>query len=725
MQILFNLVKSFVFRFIVFLLSFYFISLDVTAQLNCTANWLYNTNTLAGVQIGDLDVPGNTITVEALINSTFANLGGRLYAGDIVSKHHGPTDINYLLRPSSAEITTTNGYFITPPICDISLNKTYHVAMVYDGSTLKFYRNGFLMSQVSCSGNLFQNDFKTMIGEYAPFPASLPEEFVGYISEVRIWNVARSQNQIRTYMNSSLPTPASQTGLLAYYTFDDLKNKQGNIAWNGTLIGNATIQKANPTCNSYLVDSCAVIINPVLQKSKDTAICFGQSAFLQTNVSNAIDYSWSPANGLSNTSIASPVATPTATTVYYITAHATGYGNGIVTLKDSIKVTVLPLPILTLSNDTTICFGKSVTLNTNGAANYNWFPITGLSSYSISNPIANPVTSTKYFVTGTDAFGCSTTDSVSILVNTLPVVSKSNDTTICLGGNALLFASGGLSYNWLPSTGLTNSYIANPIASPSNTTRYKVYVTGANGCIQEDSLLITIISKPAFSLNPQTASICLGDSITLTAAGGDSYEWLLNGSQNNNSTLLVKPIVSTTYPIKITNKTCNLVDTLKASITVNLLPKISIIKSNDLDCYNGTATLNAFGGIKYEWSPVTGLSNPFSSNPQVQIPQTIKYTVVATSAQGCSANDTITVNVFNNSGNLYYIPNAFTPNGDGLNDCFGIKAWGVIQNFELSIYNRFGARIFFTTDASKCWDGYYKSDPQPMGTYVYYINKHL
>ncbi len=173
--------------------------------------------------------------------------------GDIVSKHDDPRDVNYLLRRQHAQITTTNGYYGTPDACQIQLNKTYHVAMVYDGSRLKFYRNGFLMSQVAATGNLFQNNWHTQIGFYS---AQLyNENFIGYINEVRIWNVARTQAQIQAYMNTSLPSPATQTGLLAYYTFDDLINKQGNPAWNGTLGGSAAINQTNPTCAAFVADN--------------------------------------------------------------------------------------------------------------------------------------------------------------------------------------------------------------------------------------------------------------------------------------------------------------------------------------------------------------------------------------------------------------------------------------------------------------------------------------
>ena len=232
-----------------------------TSTTSCS-NWLSTPSWSSFASIGDLDIPGNQITVEANINRTqpYVAGGGNNTEGDVVSKHTDPNDVNYLLRPNHAYITTTNGFFSTPDICDLELNRTHHVAMVYDGVTLKFYRNGFLLSQVAATGNLIQNDFPTQIGRYAA--TIWNTQFLGYINEVRIWNVARTKAQIQSNMNSSLPNPASQTGLLAYYTFDNLLNKQGNATWNAALGGAASIGATNSNCN-FIIDSCGIAAGPV------------------------------------------------------------------------------------------------------------------------------------------------------------------------------------------------------------------------------------------------------------------------------------------------------------------------------------------------------------------------------------------------------------------------------------------------------------------------------
>ena len=237
-----------------FFISVSFISQAIYAQINCN-NWLQTPARFTYVDIGKLNVTGNQITVEAEINRTqsYVSGGGDGSEGDIVSKHDNPNDINYLLRPNHAFITTTNGFFTTPDIANVELRKTYHVAMVYDGKLLKFYRDGCLMSQIAASGNLFQNSWNARIGYFQN--QIWNTNFIGYINEVRIWNVARTQTEIQAYMNTSLPNPAAQPGLMAYYTFDNLLNKQGNSAYNGTLGGSASINQTNPECKA-IVNTC-------------------------------------------------------------------------------------------------------------------------------------------------------------------------------------------------------------------------------------------------------------------------------------------------------------------------------------------------------------------------------------------------------------------------------------------------------------------------------------
>jgi hypothetical protein len=222
----------------------------------CTT-YLKTNDVQSGVSIGDLDITGNQLTVEAVFNIPEA-YDATWFGGDLVSKHCDPNDVNYLLRPNQVSITTTNGFYHIEAPCNAQVGVTYHVSLVYNGESLKFYRNWQLLGEIPASGNLFNNNWSTHIGTTACPQSTWPSGFKGYANEVRIWNVARSYNDLMTYYKTVLPNPTSIPGLQAYYNFNSLQNKQGNSAWDGTAYGSATINETNPSCIINDSASCGI-----------------------------------------------------------------------------------------------------------------------------------------------------------------------------------------------------------------------------------------------------------------------------------------------------------------------------------------------------------------------------------------------------------------------------------------------------------------------------------
>ena len=165
-------------------------------------------DTLSGVSLGDLDITGNQLTVEAVFNIPEA-YDATWFGGDLVSKHCDPTDVNYLLRPNQVSITTTNGFYYINAPCNAQVGVTYHVSLVYNGESLRFYRNWELLGEIPASGNLITNNYPTHIGTTACPQSIWPSGFKGYTNEVRIWNVARSYNDLMTYYKTVLPNPTS------------------------------------------------------------------------------------------------------------------------------------------------------------------------------------------------------------------------------------------------------------------------------------------------------------------------------------------------------------------------------------------------------------------------------------------------------------------------------------------------------------------------------------
>lgn len=1208
------------------------------AGLTCS-NWLRTQAVGQSVTVGDLDVSGNQITVEANFNCSSFPISRPDKFEDIVSKHSTTTDINYDLRMDMAGITTTNGQFLTPVPCDnLALNKTFHVAMVYDGTTLKFYRNGFLMSQVAATGNLVLNNWLTTIGDYA-VNNPVGTNFMGYINEVRIWNVARTQAQLRTYMNASLPGPTTQPGLLAYYTFDNLLNKQGNPLWNGTLNGVAAINTTNPNCN-FTADSCAFvtpisnIINtytPVLAlnpcdnkitvedgstfntgdtvlmiqmkgavidssntaafgtitnynnagnyefnyvKSKagniielqnkllrsydipvgkvqlvrvpyysssvsvtstltclpwdgnkggilvlnvkdtvnlnadinvtgkgflkgkmhnsninaftcdvnnyyypdngidaagkgegisflssarnsgkgpaanggggglntnsgggggangnvggrggyewnagcpnylttpnwgypgnnllysnasnkifmgggggaghcnnqfddpsvnadynggnggglviinseyvknnnykiiskgdsayqpafsatyvthdgmgaggaggtvllnsnnyinnllidvsggkganmvstlppgfvgpgggggggvvwvkqnvlpasvvvtnagglngvitlagnnpygaapglaginmfslsvpfttvpfqknidsvrikdsllncngfdfkglgytntnpvstwqwyfgdggtantqntshayllagtytvklvitdingcrdsitkdvvalpgivadagnDTAFCSNIPVTLQLHGSGGGTYSWTPAIYLNNPTLQNPIATISSTTIFYLTVTGVSLCNSV----DSVIITVNPVPLTQTLPDTPICRGSLLVLTTvPNSGTYSWTPAASVSNPNIASPQFTDIVSQMMIVTNTNGFGCSAKDTVNVTVKPLPIVKTIEDTTICSVNPLTLVTSGAQTYSWTPVIFLSNPAIASPVYSGNLTQTYYVTGTGLNGCKAKDTVTVTV-HVPGLFQAPPDKFMCNNTSVELDGFNGTAVDYLWSPGAYLSNTGIINPIAnppsSRAYNVFIRDRACNTDSNFTVQVIVTPGPVTNAGKLNDIDCVNHSAQLFASGGTQYLWSPATGLNNTTIANPVATITGTQKYYVIVTDASGCTGKDSVTVQVNTAASLSRYMPNAFTPNGDTKNDCYGLPRWFYIRNLQFIIYNRWGEKVFATSDPHACWDGNYRGTKADPGTYVYYIKAH-
>ncbi len=388
-------------------------------------------------------------------------------------------------------------------------------------------------------------------------------------------------------------------------------------------------------------DMVTVTVNPlpVVNITQDTAICIGDAASL--NVSGGTSYQWSPATGLSCTNCNSPVATPNTTITYFVlVTDANGCQN-----TDSVTVTINPLPNITSSADDTICVGEFSYLNASGGVSYVWSPVSGLSCVNCPSPTATPVSTTTYTVTGTDANGCSNTSTTTVTVNLLPNITITPNTGLCIGFSVPLLASGGGSYQWAPAAGLSCTNCPNPTATPTTTTTYTVTVTDANGCVNTDSVTVTVYTQIPITITPNS-SICAGGSIQLNASGGTTYQWSPSTglSATNIPNPVASPSVTTTYTVLVTDANgCSSTDSV--TITVNSLPVITT-GANDTICQNGSTILSVSGGVSYSWQPVASLSNPNIANPVATPSGTTIYTVTGTDANGCqnTATQTVVVN---------------------------------------------------------------------------------
>lgn len=384
----------------------------------------------------------------------------------------------------------------------------------------------------------------------------------------------------------------------------------------------------------------------------------------------------------------------------------------------SIAVTAKP--------DTSVCPGASVPLSASGTriTQYSWSGGSDISNPSIANPIATPLAPASYTVVASNPQGCQASATVQVALLPVPNIAKSDDTIICEGRTVVLSASGGVTNTWTSSDGLLQATAPAISVTPARSTTYYVNVKDANGCARNDSILVQIHFIPDFQLKPAQPAVCKYDSILLVASGGDMYAWSSDAGAipGDSAALLVSPDESLNVQVKITDTICQLTKVLNTYVVVKPLPVTNVTKSNDIDCTLGQATLHASGGYRYSWDPSTYISGLQSADPVVRPLTPTRYYVTVTGRNGCSARDSITVGTdYTAELSKYPVPSAFTPNNDGHNDCFRLKYWGRVTSLEMEVFNRWGQRVFFTTNADDCWDGTYKGAPQPAGAYIYQI----
>lgn len=467
-------------------------------------------------------------------------------------------------------------------------------------------------------------------------------------------------------------------------------------------------------------DTVNVIVHPLpdIKSISDTTICGPGNVRLNTTGS-AASYSWSPGGDLSDPSVASPMASVASSAQYIVTGES---GLGCIAY-DTVNVKVVDALVLQVRNDTLICEGSNAQLQSvSNATLYSWTPSTGLTNSSISNPIASPLNTTQYILTATTKDGCSGKDTVSIAVNAAPVITLTNDTLICPNTSVQLTATGGISYQWNSSSTLSNPNISNPIATPQSFTTYLVKVTDGNNCTSTSAVDVDVRDYPVLTAWGD-ASICEGEATKLFATGGHQYQWnpgtALNDPQSAQP--VASPLSTTQYSVYIKENICNIDTTIDVRIDVNPIPDVNVLKSNDINCVVRTAQLFATGASSYTWSPGANLDNANRPDPVAGIDTTTLFTVKGTTEYGCSSIDSILVKVTAEGNPLFVLPNVFTPNGDRINDCFGLTKWGRIQLQEFSVYNRWGEKVFSTNNSNACWDGTYKGILQASGTFVYVV----
>ncbi|GDX52869.1 hypothetical protein LBMAG27_19160 [Bacteroidota bacterium] len=476
------------------------------------------------------------------------------------------------------------------------------------------------------------------------------------------------------------------------------------------------------------------LCNPVVEAkfktsigNQDTVLACGQLTIAFNNISiGAQNFIWDFGD-LTTTLDHSTLQQPSYT--------YPGVGNYTVTLivnqglpcgDTAIKVVSIHNPIQTFFSVDTVCAlsptnfnDESVTLE-GFMSSWKWNFDDGNNSL-LQSPSYNYQQGGIYNVTLISAnnFGCKDTITKPVLVYSLPIPNAGPDTMICDIDSLHLFAENGINYSWSPNYNLSNVNISNPMAQPDVNTTYIVTVTDAHNCVNIDSAIILVVDTVISVAGPDT-TICLNQPLQLFSSNAVYYQWEPASLTSNPDVIapFVYPQTNTTFTVTSFIGSCFDID----SVTVNVNP-IPVPNAG----LGGTINqgekiqLQGSGGGTYLWTPPQDLSDPTTDWPIAFPLNTTTYTMTLTNEFGCIASDTLVVIVTHI--HELYVPNAFTPNGDGTNDFFLYFTRGIRKINELKIYNRWGQIVYSNNGYDETpWNGTSpKGLTSPMGVYVYYI----
>ncbi|MFN8291531.1 MAG: gliding motility-associated C-terminal domain-containing protein [Chitinophagaceae bacterium] len=395
----------------------------------------------------------------------------------------------------------------------------------------------------------------------------------------------------------------------------------------------------------------------------------------------------------------------------------------------TVSATVTQPAVLTASsvNTNASCNGGNdgtITITASGGNSGYQYSIDG-TNFQASN-IFNVAPNT-YTVTVKDTKGCTFNFPATVGLSNNLTFTLMIDPTICEGSSASLnFVSNATAWSWAPSTGLNNVSVPNPSANPTVTTQYVVTAT-LDRCAATDTVRVNVNPAPIPDAGPP-GLICFGQTYQLQGSGGVQYRWTPSTYLDNPS--LPNPTANAaqtiTYTLSILADMNGCPSLVTDDVIVNVTPPIKIYTyPADTIAYPGDRIqLKAVSTVPaaniFTWSPILNIDNPGISNPTVtamNIGDSIIYKVTARSQAGCVGEAYVRFRVY--KGPDLYVPNAFTPNGDGKNDLFypfpvGIKA---INYFR--VYNRWGQLMFSSNVLYKGWDGKFNGTDQPGGVFVW------
>jgi gliding motility-associated-like protein len=441
--------------------------------------------------------------------------------------------------------------------------------------------------------------------------------------------------------------------------------------------------------------------------------------------------------GTGSATVPTPSSAAVGNTTYYV-ANSIGVCEGP---KATILVNVLSYPTApTVVTPQTFCPGSTPVALTGIGTNLMWYtlPVGGVGTSTAPVPSTATLGTTTYYVSQSNGTCESPRTSIVVDIANPLNVFIGNDVTICQGSSITfnpIVTPTGATYQWrplgtIPTSTIDNVTLLDATVSPVDTALY-VLKANIGSCTKEDTVKVNVIWKPIVDAGINTA-ICLGDSALLqgslshfSAPTLATYLWTPADSVTDvtNINTYVHPTKTIWYKLTASTTVAGYGCAFDSydSVRVTLQPNVFANAGNDtIAVKNVPHQLNATGGVNYNWfSPTANIVNPFIKNPKAILNNDAVFYLEVRDAIGCVGYDTLFVKVYD--GPTYYVPSAFTPNGDGVNDIFRAIPVGLANTVYFRVFDRFGALMFETNQYLKGWDGTYQGKPQPNGAYIWMV----
>ncbi len=651
---------------------------------------------------------------------------------------------------------------IASPVSDFTVNNIFGTCPPINANFMNTSQNGISYLWTFGDGPASANSFNAFhtYNAVGNFTATLTVTSAGGCTSVKTQPiVVQGPSGSFSYSPLSGCSPLTvnfQTNIVSAFTVD--------FDYNDGIIGNSTTHNYNlNVINNAIVGDyvpvmilkdaagCVVTVQgPDTVKVKgvipnfvqDTLLRCGNGnvAFTSSYLSNDLpiaSYLWDFGDGSPTSALPSPVHNYASAGLYIPKLTMTSQQGCMATKIAPVATKVVKVPDISFIQPANKCVPAAINFNAvnnvnpdTSAITWNWTFVNAGNVINATgqNPPINFTTAGIYIDTvfAINSSGCRDTATGSIEIYPKPVVDAGADIFICKGTGQVIGATGAATYVWSPAAGLSCVNCPSPTAMPDSIKQYNVIGTSSFGCTNKDSIIVSV--KYPFKLTASLGdTLCIGEKTSLSAGNAATYNWSPSAGLNTTTgtNVIATPNATTTYMVVGTDDKNCFKDTAYFPIKVYPIPTVNAGPDRTINVGKSivlTPTVSA-DVTNVVWSPSTWVVA--NSSPSITVKPNLQteYKVTVTNPGGCTASDLVNVFVLCDGSN-FYIPNTFSPNGDGANDKFYPRGTGLFTIKQARIFDRWGQEVYAkynykANDESAGWDGTYKGQKLAVDVYVY------